>query len=138
MGRPAHTVLSVRPRYFGPAAMLDQIEELLNAPTSGASAPSLERMEDTLTEGYAQALALEAERWRLERRLGEVVRTVGGPDRDVSTVAEELTLIAKRLTRADGELASLRARLGSLQERTRSMRRAARMVPLESTVGPSC
>jgi phage shock protein A len=118
--------------------MLDQIEELLNAPTSGASAPSLERMEDTLTEGYAQALALEAERCRVERRLSEVVRTVGGADPDVSVVAEELTLLAKRLTRADGELTSLRARLGSLQERTRSMRRAARMVPLESTVGPSC
>ena len=34
--------------------MLEQIDELLNAPTSGASAPSLARMEDALTEGYAQ------------------------------------------------------------------------------------
>lgn len=42
--------------------MLEQIEELL-----GAEEPTLARMEDTLTEGYAQALALEAERWRLER-----------------------------------------------------------------------
>lgn len=117
--------------------MLKRIDELLNAPTSGDSAPSLERMEDTLTEGYAQALALEAERWRLERRLGEVVRTVGGDDPDVSTVAEELTTLAKSITRTEGELTSLRARLGTLQARTRSMRRAARLGLLEPTLGPS-
>jgi len=93
--------------------------------TSGASAPTLARMEDTLTVGYAQALALEAERWRLERRLGEVARTVGGADPDVSRFAEELSVVAKRLTSADGELANLRALLGSLRDRARSMRRAA-------------
>jgi hypothetical protein len=49
--------------------MQAQIEELLSA-----DAPTLARMEDTLTEGYAKALALEAERWRLERRIGEVAR----------------------------------------------------------------
>ena len=58
--------------------MLEQIEELL-----GAEEPTLARMEDTLTEGYAQALALEAERWRLERRIGEVAR-------DGQTDVEEL------------------------------------------------
>lgn len=105
--------------------MLQQIEELLSAPASGASAPTLARMEDTLTEGYAQALALEAERWRLEQRLGEVARTVGGQDPDVSRFAEELSLLAKRLTSAGGELANLRALLGSLRDRARSMRRSA-------------
>ena len=105
--------------------MLQQVEELLSAPTSGASAPTLARMEDTLTEGYAQALALEAERWRLERRLGEVARTVGGPDPGVSSFVEELSLLAKRLTSADGELTNLRTVLGSLHDRARSMRRAA-------------
>jgi hypothetical protein len=105
--------------------MLEQIEELLNAPTSGASAPSLARMEDALTEGYAKALALEAERWRLERRLGEVARTAGGPDPDVAGFTEELSVLSKRLTSADGELKSLRSRLRSLHDRTRSMRLAA-------------
>ena len=104
--------------------MLEQIEELLSAPTSGAEAPTLARMEDTLTEGYAQALALEAERWRLERRLGEVARTGDGPN--VSSFAEELSSLAKRLTSADGELKHLRTMLGSLHERARSMRVAAR------------
>lgn len=103
--------------------MFQQIEELLSAPTSGAFAPSLARMEDTLTEGYAQALALEAERWRLERRLGEVARTVGAPDRDVTSFAEELSHLAGRITSADGELTSLRTLLGSLHDRARSMRR---------------
>ena len=88
--------------------MLQQIEELLTR----ASAPTLARMEDTLTEGYAQALALEAERWRLERRLGEVARE--GREADVG---EELARSATRLTRADGELAELRELLGTLHER---------------------
>ena len=106
--------------------MLEQLDELLNAPTSGASAPTLAHMEDTLTEGYAKALALEAERWRLERRLGEVARTVGGPDPDVTDFAAELSSLATRLRSADGELKTLRARLGRLHDRARSMRRASR------------
>jgi hypothetical protein len=108
--------------------MLQQIEKLLIAPTSGATAPTLASLEDTLTEGYAQALALEAERWRLERRLGEVARTAGGPD--ASSLTEELSALAKRLTRADGELSQLRSLLGSLHERARSMRLQAQ--PAES------
>ncbi len=103
---------------------MDQIQQLLNAPTSGAEAPTLARLEDILTEGYALALALEAERWRLERRLGEVARSVEGGDG--SSFVEELASLAKRLTSADGELTSLRSLLGSLHERTRSVRLAAR------------
>jgi len=108
----------------GEATMLQQIEELLIAPTTGDDAPSLARMEDTLTEGYAKALALEAERWRLERRLGEVARAVDGPD--VSSLADELSSLANRLSTADGELSHLRALLGSLHERARTLRMAAR------------
>jgi hypothetical protein len=104
--------------------MLEQIEQLLTAPASGAEAPTLARIEDTLTEGYAQALALEAERWRLEQRLGEVARTLEGPD--VSSFAEELTALAKRLTHADRELKQLRILLGTLHDRARNMRVAAR------------
>lgn len=93
--------------------MLQQIEELLRA-----EEPTLARMEDTLTEGYAQALALEAERWRLERRIGEFARN-GRTDLD------ELRRLGSRLTRADGELERLRTLLGSLHERTRTVRRAS-------------
>ena len=103
--------------------VLEEIRKLLNAPADGAGAPTLARLEDTLTDGYAQALALEAERLRLERRLGEVAREADGGD--PSRLSAELTLLASRLTRADGELAKLRALLGSLVERTRMQRRLA-------------
>jgi len=93
--------------------MLEQIEELL-----GAEEPTLARMEDTLTEGYAQALALEAERWRLERRIGEVAR-------EGRTDPEELRSLGTRLSRADGELAQLRTLLGRLRERARLVRKAS-------------
>ena len=92
--------------------MHQQIEELLSA-----DAPSLDRVEATLTDGYAKALALEAERWRLERRLGEVARA-GSDD-----LGAELTSIGSRLNAADVELSKLRSLLGTLHERARSLRR---------------
>jgi hypothetical protein len=93
-----------------------QIEALLEAPTSGADAPTLARVEETLTEGYAEALALEAERLRLERRLGEVARE-GSAD-----PGAELTSLGRRLTTADGELTRLRALLSSLHDLARAQR----------------
>jgi hypothetical protein len=97
-----------------PAAlpMVQQIEDLLRA-----SAPTLAHVEDTLTEGYAKALALEAERLRIERRLGEVARS-GGDHGD------ELRSLGTRLTDADGELTRLRELLGSLYDRARVLRAA--------------
>jgi hypothetical protein len=91
--------------------MQQQIEELLSA-----DEPTLARMEDTLTEGYARALALEAERWRLERRIGEVARE-GRTD-----IGEELKSLGTQLTHADVELTKLRGLLGTLHERARAAR----------------
>ena len=91
--------------------MLQQIEELLDA-----EAPNVEVLESTLTEGYAQALALEAERWRLERRLGEVARTGG------AEIGDEVTSLGRQLTLADDELGKLRSLLGTLHERARTVR----------------
>ncbi len=99
--------------------VLERIEELLDAPSDGVAAPTLARMEETLTEGYAEALALEAERLRVERRLGEVAGTAHEP-----SVAEELAALARRRTHADVELGKLRAVLGRLQARTRAVRHA--------------
>jgi len=82
--------------------VLKRIEDLLEAPTSGAAAPSLASLEHTLTEGYAEALALEAERLR---------------------ATDELVTLATRVTRADVELGKLRAMLDRLQARTRALRR---------------
>ena len=84
--------------------MLKRIEALLDAPTSGAAAPSLASLEHTLTEGYAEALALEAERLR---------------------ATDELVTLATRVTRADVELGKLRAMLDRLQARTRALRKAS-------------
>src|SRR4051812_27078067 len=107
MPRPASYLDNRRPD-MEPAAfpMTQQIQELLNA-----TAPSLAHVEDTLTEGYARALALEAERLRLHRRLAEVARNASGDH------ADELRSIGSRLTSADGELEGLRLLLGSLHDR---------------------
>jgi hypothetical protein len=94
--------------------MLEQIEELLSA-----EAPPLARIEETLTEGYARALALEAERWRLERRIGEVARE-GRDD-----IGDEIRSLGSRLSNADGKLTELRTMLGSLHARARVVRLAA-------------
>src|SRR5919198_693855 len=56
-----------------PAMIHEEIRTLLEAPPVGEDAPSIDAVEHTLTAGYARALALEAERWRLERRLDAVV-----------------------------------------------------------------
>src|SRR4051794_24497266 len=100
----------------------DEITDLLRMPEKGAGAPSLDAIESTLTHGYADALALEAERSRIERRLGEVARDAG--EVSAHSVAAELVALSKRLDRADGELSRLRGLLHKLQV-VRRRRRAA-------------
>ena len=102
-------------------ALRDRIAELLSLPENGAGAPSIDTIESTLTDGYAAALALEAERWRIERRLGEVARDAGDAE-DVREFAQ----LSERLESADGELAGLRSLLRSLQARARAVRRSRR------------
>ena len=97
----------------------DKIADLLSLPEKGAGAPSIDTIETTLTDGYAAALALEAERWRIERRLGEVAR-----DADAAEDVRELARLSERLETADGELAGLRSLLRKLQC-VRRRRRAA-------------
>jgi lysophospholipase L1-like esterase len=95
--------------------MVQQIEELLQHDD-----PTLAAVEDTLTQGYARALALEAERLRIERRLGEVAQAAATED-----PAAEIRSLGTRLTKATGELQRLRALLAPLQDRARTMRAAA-------------
>ena len=71
MGRTAHAArrgprIIAGPGHGRPDSAPD-IDELL-APSDGAGR-ALAQLEETLTDGYAQALSLEAERLRLERRL---------------------------------------------------------------------
>jgi hypothetical protein len=98
----------------------DEIADLLSLPQNGAGAPSLDTIESTLTDGYAAALELEAERSRIERRLGEVVRDVG--EVSAHSVAAELAELSDRLDTADGDLARLRSLLRNLQARRRLAR----------------
>jgi hypothetical protein len=102
----------------------DEIAELLRMPENGAGAPSLDAIESTLTHGYAEALALDAERSRIERRLGEVARDAG--EVSAHSVAAELVALSQRLDTADGELAQLRTLLQNLQVVRRRRRAAAR------------
>ncbi|MDQ4029523.1 MAG: hypothetical protein M3168_00615 [Actinomycetota bacterium] len=106
---------------MGDAALLDRIQSLIAAPPATRGGPTLDRIEDVLTEGYACALALEAERWRLERRLGEVAAEFAGGQQGRT---EELASIARRMAAADGDLVRLRAALASLRDRASETRAA--------------
>lgn len=88
-------------------------------PEEGPGAPSLDAIELTLTDGYAEALALEAERSRIERRLGEVARDAGRQEN-----LREFARLSESLESADKELERLRSLLGDLQARRRMARAA--------------
>jgi len=100
--------------------LLTDIQSLIDAAPERDQEPFLARIEDKLTDGYAAALALEAERWRLERRIGEIATALG--DGDAALKTEELAGLAKRMSAADGDLARLRGLLGSLRERASDLR----------------
>jgi ABC-type phosphate transport system auxiliary subunit len=98
----------------------DEIRTLLDSPPLGEDAPSIAAIEDTLTAGYARALALEAERWRLERRIAEVAAQLGRKPQDDEH--DELTQLGQRLSAADGDLTMLRDLLASLRSRANEVR----------------
>lgn len=96
------------------------IAELLRRLQSDTDAPTLARLEDTLTAGYARALALEAERLRLERRLTQLAHDAG--EVAVHELPQELAAVSERLTTTDSELVRLRSLLGALRDRARTLR----------------
>jgi hypothetical protein len=100
----------------------DEIRHLLDAPTTGTAAPTLAAIEHTLTAGYAEALALEAERWRIERRVSEVAALLGCGE---AARADELAGLGRRLSAADRELTGLRGLLDLLRQRAAAVRSAA-------------
>jgi len=101
--------------------VIAEIEALISGPGGDREAPPLETVERTLTDGYAQALALEAEQLRLERRLGEVAAGIaeGG-----SHGVEEISSISTRLRDAARELRELRGVLGPLRALAAELRTA--------------
>src|SRR5689334_14870702 len=94
------------------ATLSEEIRRLLDRPPPVSREAYVAEIEDTLTEGYARALGLEAERVRLEKRLGQVATELDGqvdPPR-----ARELAMVANRLAAAEAELTGLRGLLVSL------------------------
>src|SRR5262245_22401866 len=101
----------------------DDIRDLLAAPDPREAQPFLDQVDDTLTSGYAHALAREAERRRVERRIAEVLADVAAESSD-NGLAELATLVQKRAT-TEEHIAALRALLASLRERRSAIRAAA-------------
>jgi hypothetical protein len=89
------------------ALLIHRVSELL-----GDSRGDVER---TLTDGYAGALALEAERVRLERRFAELMSALAD-DQD-SERLDELNSLRHCISRTDEELSKLRAVLAGVRER---------------------
>jgi hypothetical protein len=98
----------------------DEIRSLLDAPPSGEEAPGIAAIEDTLTTGYARALALEAERRRLERKISELAAKLGSASNERRH--SELASLGRQLSVADGDLTYLRDLLSSLRTRAAEVR----------------
>lgn len=100
----------------------ERLDALFAAPLDGDRAPSLEEIESTLTDGYALALALDAERSRLTRRISQLAAEDGI---DVHERSRELSSLAQRLGETDAELSRLRRALSEARGRAKEQRLAA-------------
>jgi chromosome segregation ATPase len=95
--------------------LLDAIQTMISSETS-----DLQQIERTLTDGYAHALGLEAERSRLERQIAQVAQ--GIEDGDTAENARELASLTRRLDGNAGALAKLRAVLAELRRHANRVR----------------
>jgi hypothetical protein len=104
-------------------ALLEQIDELLAEPVRTEEPASLAYLERTLTAGYAYALALEAERWRLEQRMSELAGELHDGNQELK--AKELALLSDRLSANGRLLTRLRNTLTDLRARAAAVRAAS-------------
>jgi predicted nucleic acid-binding Zn-ribbon protein len=95
--------------------LLEQINALISAPTR-----DLETIERTLTDGYAHALSLEAEKWRLEKRINEVAQSLERGD--TAKKARELATLANRVEGSADDLTTLRTLLAELRRHADAVR----------------
>jgi hypothetical protein len=121
MGRAAHEECLERGdnrQAMNPSAAIDfhtlcdELDALIAAPPARDQAARA-RLERKLTDGYAGAMSLEAERLKLERRIAEVAAEVSVRNRGAKT--EELAELSTRLSEASGELERLRGLLAKLR-----------------------
>ena len=87
--------------------------EALLAGLEDGDHPGQARFEETLTDGYAWALKLDAECARLERSIGTLAAQLGHGSSEQQ--ARELSKTARRLARVKRELVALRGLLSSLR-----------------------
>jgi hypothetical protein len=92
--------------------LLADIKRLLAHPDGPDDPVSLAQ---TLTDGYARALTIEAERVRLQKEIGRKTATLSRGD--TTTRAAELTALVKKLEAKDGTLKDLRSHLDRLRDR---------------------
>jgi predicted nucleic acid-binding Zn-ribbon protein len=121
MGPAALVARRLRPKnrwWRDMTELLDRINALISAPTR-----DLDTIERTLTDGYAQALSLEAEKWRLEKRINEVAHSLQRGD--TAKKAHELSLLAQRVEGSIRDLTTLRALLSELRRHAEDARIAA-------------
>jgi hypothetical protein len=97
--------------------LFDRIRRLLGQYDAGGPSRELPEVEHTLTDGYASALTLEGERWRIERKIADLALRLNDPDE-----AQELHALAVRLSSADAELTRLRGLLVALREHADALR----------------
>jgi ABC-type phosphate transport system auxiliary subunit len=102
------------------STLYEDIRSLLQEAPGAEQGAFLARLEHTLTDGYARALVLEAERVRLERRMDEL--TDGLRDDPADAPTDELATLARKLSDAHTELSSLRGTLARLRARARAIR----------------
>jgi len=95
--------------------LIEEIRNLLAVPEPEGSPVFLEHVDATLTAGYAHALQLEGERWRLQRRLGDVA--AHSAERHPQNRADEFADVSKKLQATNEELSRLRALLCALRDR---------------------
>ena len=119
MGRPALAVPVPAPKNrHVMTELLEEINTLMETSTH-----DLDAIERTLTDGYAHALSLEAEKWRIEKRISEVAQSLQRGD--TAKKARELSALAKRLDGNADDLSRLRALLSRLRAHADGVRVAS-------------
>lgn len=109
------------------SSLLQRIQALVDGRDDVVPERRLERMEHTLTDGYARALELEAESGRLSREIASSAGAAGGsPD--------ELRVLAGRLAGNEEDLRSLRRELAALRQTVYEARATADAAPPAASV----
>jgi hypothetical protein len=128
MGLAAHVSACLRPDTGeavlpDPGAMIENhIRTLLDAPEVGDGAPTLAHIEELLTAGYARAMEIEGEQWRLQRRLVEIALRLADDYNELQ--ARELRKVAHEFRGVEDDLVGIRALIRSLRARANDARAA--------------